>query len=354
MLSLDHTDLSSNGGQMTGAERSLLQMIYNYFHEHAKWPRSRWVEVEFAETADFTDITRSLRPVYLRNGDPIYEGATCELTVAGLLECDGSKRDLENFLRMIPFLARAYRDDSKVHRADVMQELSLGDNESQRLFELLHTDSTLTSGGGRNPDGWDYLGASQAAFRLRKVSSIQEYLEEKRKLYLQPEASTGPEVDADPEPGSIGGPSGAPVPEIDLSLIADPDLRAIVESDRQELIACYHNGAWKAVGLLAGSCCEAMLIDLLARNPSAIPGKHAAQWKSKLGLKDFAQYARDAGLISPEGHELIQTLKRWRDLVHPWRATSSRQPSKAIARTMLTFLELVTHDLEAHRPQNSN
>lgn len=333
---------------MTEDEKSLLQMVYNYFRTHGQWPRARWVEVEFAETADFADVTRSLRPVYLRSGDPIHDSAICELTVAGLLECDGSERDLENFLRMIPFFARAYKDNSKVHRAEVMRELGLDTDESQRVFELLYADGTLTSGGGSSPEGWDYLGASQAAFRLRKVSSVQEYLDEKRKLFAPFNESNVPESTAAEEPRAVT--EHGAVPEVDLTLIADPALRAIIEADLLELAVCYQNGAWKSVGLLAGSCCEAMLIDLLARHPSAIPGKHAAQWKSKLGLKDFAQHASEAGLISPEGYVLFQTVKRWRDLVHPWRATTERQPSRAIARTMLTFLELVTHDLESHRP----
>lgn len=336
---------------MTEAERSLLQMVYDYFHEHAKWPRSRWVEVEFSEEVDFAEIAGSLRSTYMYYGDPIYENSTCNLTIRGLSECEGSARDLENFVRAIPLFARAYKDDLKVTREEVMRELEIEEMESHRLFELLHVDGTLTSGGSGSAAHWEYFGASQAAFRLRKVKSVQEYIEEKQRLYAPFDDSDVPESSAAEEPLTVS--EHGPVPEVDLTLIADPALRAIIEADLLELTICYRNGAWKSVGLLAGSCCEAMLIDLLARNPLTIPGKHAAQWKSKLSLKDLAQHASDAGLISPEGYVLVQTVRRWRDLVHPWRATSERQPSRAIARTMLTFLELVTHDLEAHRPPTS-
>lgn len=344
---------------MTDQASKLLNLVFRYFLENAHWPPSRWVEVEFAETGDLEAVAEELGPTFIRYGEPAIESSTCTLTLRGVAHCPGSEQDLANFVRIIPLFAEAYKNSGRVKRIDVVHDFSLGELEGRRLFELVHTDGTLTHGGLGSDNGWDEFGGSREAFKLRKVSSIEEYLERKALLYPPqkfewyglprvPESPT--EIDL-PVPDTASTAAGDLNPlEVDTSLIADPELRAIVDSDLSELRICYQNGAWKSVGLLAGSCCEAMLIDLLARNPSAIPTKHAAQWKSKLGLREFARIATDAGLISPEGHELIHTVKRWRDLVHPWRATSSRQPSRAIARTMLAFLELLTHDLEVHRP----
>jgi hypothetical protein len=339
---------------MTDLHRKLLNLVYGYFRESGTWPMARWVEVEFVDDGDFESVADELGRDFIRHGSPAEPTSTCVLTIRGVAACNGSEDDVANYLRIIPRLSDAYKNGTSVKRVEIANAWSLSDLESKRLFELLHSNGTLTFGGSGSRDAWEEFGGSQAAFKLRNVTTLGQYLETLAQLY--PGQQNQPALwDGESNPGEHVIPAGtnAVVPNVDTTLVADPELRTLITADLSELATCFAHGAWKSVGLLAGSVCEAMLIDLLLRHPAAIPAKHAAQWKSKLGLKDFAQFASDAGLISREGHILVQTMKKWRDLVHPWRATSSRSPSPAIARSMLTFLELLCADLETHRPASN-
>ena len=330
----------------------VLQFVYNYFHQELQWPTSRRVEAEFSEEGDIDDLAEMIGRQYIRCGDPSYEGSKCALTLRGIAICQGSERDVDHFLAVLPIFGDAYSRSERVRRERVSVEMSLAPSEAIRLFEIISTVGQITAGGTGTNGAWDEFEPSRESYKVRKVRSVEEFyakLEELRQRrsekFSSPSGYELRSAEGDDTDEALQQYTEDLVPSVATGLIQDEDLRQTVEADLEELRVCARSGAWKAVGLLAGSCCEAILIDLLDRNPACIPAKHAAQWKSKLGLREFARMAADGGLISSEGRTLIEVIKRWRDLVHPWRATSHRQPSKAMARVLVAFLELLAEDL---------
>jgi hypothetical protein len=261
----------------------------------------------------------------------------------GISLASDAGEDLQNLVIALPIFKEKYYEGMPVTRAEAVTRLGISEIAGKRLFELFHI-SMLTHGGSGSGDGWHEFGVSPLIRKFRNVSTVDEFFTVYNDLVKQQQEAYSTTNLAEED---ANGPEdifrlNANLPS---DLLLDSSLRQILESDWEEMQICLGNNAWKAVGLLAGSCCEAILVDLLQRDPSVIPEKRQDQWRSKLGLREFAQFAKEARLISPESHMLITVMKRWRDLVHPWRAATHRLPTETSARAMLMFLELLIEDL---------
>jgi hypothetical protein len=84
----------------------------------------------------------------------------------------------------------------------------------------------------------------------------------------------------------------------DFSFVADPAVRSIVERDYRELaIRALPDGSWKSTVILAGSILEAVLYDLLTKEPtlsaSAMTSSEAPTKKKGGPVKDITKHTRD-------------------------------------------------------------
>jgi hypothetical protein len=333
----------------------VLQWVYDRFREHATWPSARELEFTFADEGDIEQIAHEIGTRFI-HCDNLYTSAPeCYLTLAGVARCEGADADVERFIQSIKIFAEAYRNpDVEITTDRLAAEFGLDDFEAKRLSQLIWTEGHLSAGGTGRADGWKSFRPSRRAFQMRKISSLEEYLEA-RYPASEPLAAlhTSSGYATEDEEVLTTDYDRLLFPSIELEAISNLGLRAVLEADLAELEVCYRNQAWKSVGMLAGSCCEAILIDIIGRDCTVIPEKKRDQWENLLGLRELTRYASDGHLISPEGNMVVNVIKQWRDLVHPWRAKDHRFPSPAIARTMLAFLGLLVEDLRRLGPVES-
>jgi hypothetical protein len=326
----------------------VLQRIYDHFRSEASWPSARELEFEFADEGEIDQIAHEIGSDFIYCDNPSASAPECRLTLAGIARCKGGEADLMNYIKSIKIFAKAYRNpDDDVSSDQVTTELGLTGLEAKRLSALIYHDGHLVSGGTSRDDGWWKFRPSRRAFQMRNVRSIDELLEARYPPRNNP--APPPHQEAEPQPEAEDA-TRLLFPSPDLASITNAGLRTVLAADLAELEICIRNRAWKSVGMLAGSCCEAILIDLIGRNPDVVPEKKRDQWENQLGLRELTQYASEGHLISPEGRMIVSVVKQWRDLVHPWRAKDHRFPSPAIAQTMLAFLSLLAEDLRRLDP----
>jgi hypothetical protein len=139
--------------------------------------------------------------------------------------------------------------------------------------------------------------------------------------------------------GSWGGTRSFP-------LIADPELRDIIERDYRELaIVLFPAGAWKSCVVMAGSILEAILLDLLTQDLAHVTqamGSLKAPKKGKKGpvkditkgsldeewtLANLIDVAGDLGLLPAMDVKAIhQMLRDYRNFVHPRKEKKAAHP----------------------------
>src|SRR5438270_6738988 len=102
-----------------------LQTIFDYFHEHGKWPWYRYVKQIVLEVHPNLDIDETVKSLpsglskpyaaYLF-GVPGYTNEATFLTVLGVYLCQGSEEDLMDFVRAIHFCIERYSSPDKNDR----------------------------------------------------------------------------------------------------------------------------------------------------------------------------------------------------------------------------------------------
>ena len=339
---------------MLELHQRILNRVYSEFRDTGKWPSARKLEMEFADEGEIDDIADELGHEYLTCQDPARVDAECYLGIRGIAACEEAKEDLDNFLAAIPLFAETYiegTDDGgkkEILSSEIAEKLHIDELAMRRLTAIIRVEGPFVSGGSYSNDGSASFTPNRAAFRLRKVSNLEEYLESKmpaQRLRNSRITSGSVPVPLQTIPTSIRSPRTIEV-GINVELIRDPRFREILRKDLEELEICRTYGAWKAVGLLAGSCCEAILLDLLSRKTEYIPERDQSDWQRKYGLKDLARAASAAGLLEPLEKTLAEQLKEWRDLVHPIRQSDSPRPTKNTANALIAVLSLVGDSLE--------
>jgi hypothetical protein len=119
----------------------------------------------------------------------------------------------------------------------------------------------------------------------------------------------------------------------DLSFIADPELREMIGLDVAAISTDRQSGEWKGATILAGSCCEALLLFALQTRDKNASGTVAAavsatSWPGKApepsDLTDrswtlfaYAEVARNLDLILPNTKNATDSARGYRNLIHP-------------------------------------
>jgi hypothetical protein len=128
----------------------------------------------------------------------------------------------------------------------------------------------------------------------------------------------------------------APSTTHDLSFIADPALREMIALDLTSISTDLGSGEWKSATVLAGSCCEALLLYGLQATDSKTPGSIAtgvaALWSGKKGpdpanlvdsswnFSTYAAVAHKMNLISDNTKSVLDPARNYRNLIHPAKA----------------------------------
>ena len=122
-----------------------------------------------------------------------------------------------------------------------------------------------------------------------------------------------------------------------FDFMSDGDLRAIVESDYEELKGCMTCGASKATLVLAGSIAESVLSDYLISLPDP---KWSREKVLEADLAKIISRAHELEVITDETEKLSTVLREYRNLIHPGRlarrADAIVSPEKATIALAVT------------------
>jgi hypothetical protein len=113
----------------------------------------------------------------------------------------------------------------------------------------------------------------------------------------------------------------APVTQLrSFGFIGDSDLRAVLERDYGEIQRAFVSSCWKSVIVVSGGAIEAILLDLLQKNPTTAKASPKAPKGSDLtrwDLKDLIAVAVDCKLVSESVEKLSTPVREFRNLIHP-------------------------------------
>lgn len=141
------------------------------------------------------------------------------------------------------------------------------------------------------------------------------------------------------------------VPTKDFSSVSDSNLRKIIERDYIGLNKCLAVKVWKAVIILAGGLIEALLLDSLLKDENkARSSSKATSLKSNLKKWDLGallDVAVNIELINPGAEKLSDTVRKYRNLVHPGnelRSSLKIEPEEA--KIAVEVLNMIIRDLQ--------
>ena len=175
-------------GQQGEQKTALLQRIYDHFVKHGEWPRYYDLEIEMHDVAPLYEIISGIDEGLLLYEWPIRESSICFLTLKGIEKCDGSERDIQNFLRATDLFARRYirdRATAIINNHDLVSELGMSESEAHRACKLiLRYGGILREGASSIGDGrWHEFHASRKALHFEGVSTLEDYFKRETRAW---------------------------------------------------------------------------------------------------------------------------------------------------------------------------
>ncbi len=155
---------------------------------------------------------------------------------------------------------------------------------------------------------------------------------------------------AQEEPDEVAVALRAHVDAISLEWMRDLALRRIAEQDLTDAHRCIGAGLAKPALLLAGSACEAMLLDLLQLNEPITRHRlpNANHWPDRVSLETMIDVAEEEALLTESFRAAATALRTHRDLIHPNRMrASSIEVDLVTARLLVTAAVAISRDLQA-------
>jgi hypothetical protein len=136
----------------------------------------------------------------------------------------------------------------------------------------------------------------------------------------------------------------------EFAFTLDPQIRAILERDHEEIQKAFIAGCWKSVIILSGGALEAILLDVVLQNESSAKSSKKAPAKEpdprKWDLGQMIEVAVDVKLVGPYMLTVSDATRSYRNLVHPgYEVRSGLRFAKEEARIALTVLETIHRDL---------
>jgi hypothetical protein len=266
----------------------------------------------------------------------------CKLRAAGFEAVPEATADLKLYAQALGVAGRLYRAGrTALTKDDLRQGISASEDELKRIGAMLSELYGPFQGGDYEgiqillrEDAFEYADVSDYPDTKRIKRLIDERSEKRhRKWYGDGAQSTRP----------VGGgklQADRAEPRYQLS---DAALNGLFQRDFRELGRVRDIGAWKAASLLAGSCVEAILLDLMLKHPDKVPSRFVnnPDWPRCGGLDELANAAAHFRLISNDHKNLSAFFKQWRDIVHPARAVRTKEPDKVLADALFAYLPVL-------------
>lgn len=328
----------------------VISIVYESFHETGEWPRVGELQVRLRDVGHVSRIAAEIG----------WENAVCEdvrdgecyLTLKGIEQCPDASEDISNYLALVRLLASEYitKGPGRVTSDTVQRELGVNGVALRRLYEITRRESGIWTGCGHSHDWSEYhLEATNTIAFFENVSTLEDYWAVKDRIAEEEKEAN--RLKSGPPPAwdddllrdlSIG--SASEISRSSVSLY-DAELQKLVESDLLELEQVIAARAWKATAVLAGSCVEAVLLDLWKRRESAARERFGTRWPKHVGAYELAEAAADEGFLSQDHRDLVATVRRWRNLIHPLAALRGKEPRKEIAEALVAVLKLLLADV---------
>ena len=180
---------------LTDDQRLYLQAIFDYFHEHGKWPTYSFLERVFLQShpnLNIDEIVKSLPPGLSKPFSAYMfdlTGSANEeafLTVPAIYLCRGSQGDLADFMRAIGFCVDRYyspdKTDRQISSDDLVSQLGMSKLSAHKVGLLLQVEAWIFTLFSSNGEGNWQCTLSREIRRFREVTTIEQYLEKRETL----------------------------------------------------------------------------------------------------------------------------------------------------------------------------
>ncbi len=169
-------------------QRLYLQTIFDYFHEHGKWPTYKYIDrklIQIRRDLDIEEISKGL-PTGFATAFAFNHNlnANAVLNTSAMSACNGSKEDLADFIRAIAFCVEKYftseEDSIEICSDDFIYNLSMSDLSVRKVGLLIRDASEYPiyqSFGCKDTEcnGWTCTLSRNIRY-INGVTSIEEYL----------------------------------------------------------------------------------------------------------------------------------------------------------------------------------
>lgn len=181
----------------TASGLRLMQLVYDEFKQSGAWPLLdplQWRLERAGDLFDLAEASASLDPALIQfswGQEP-----RAELTLNGLLLCDGAQDDVDAFVRFVALCYATYRDsdrpDPQITYDAVRQALSLDRLAITRLLRIADREPSITAGGSGSIDSdlWERAISLEIRY-FRDVATIDDYRaaqERRRRIHLEQRA----------------------------------------------------------------------------------------------------------------------------------------------------------------------
>jgi len=197
--------------------------------------------------------------------------------------------------------------------------------------------------------------AREQGIEIRKYEDDKEELKEVDEILKRRASSVGAIQEAAPprRKPTIAKVS-EPLPRESFDFVSDPKIKGICQRDYKELGKVRGAKAHKSTIILSGGLSEALLWDALSRRPVEARTRYKKLYPKKRQLRIenwtlecLIGVSADLGIITPGATQLSQTLRDYRNLVHPAKEIrSGYKVEKEEAEIAVNMVQIVMRDLK--------
>ena len=181
--------------KLTDEQRLYLQMIFDYFHEHGKWPTYSYLKRAFHQghpELNLDEIVESLPPGLskpLRAYTFSVAGHTNEeaiLTVPAIYLCQGAVEDLADFVQVLRFCVKRYsspdKNDRQISSSDLISQMGLSSLSAHKVGLLFEVEAWMFTSFSIDGEGNWQCTLGREVRKFRDVTTIEQYLAKRAEL----------------------------------------------------------------------------------------------------------------------------------------------------------------------------
>jgi len=328
---------------------ALISRVYAHFRSTGTWPKVRPLQVELRAHGN-------LRLIAAKAGrervvcDDSHDGV-CRLTLKCLSELPAAQDDVSHYLAAIRLMASHFitKGAVEISTEEIGTALSLDAAGLKRLVALLWRDAIWFSTSSGYEDSMrgipvDDILFFEAVDSLGEIEEVRARLDAERAEVAQLHWGAGQRIAQLPHQEQDWPKALLPFLPQALS-VQHPGLQAASLVDLRELSLAISAGAWKSAAILAGSCLEALLLDLWMQREEAATAKWSERWPKRVQLSELVKAAAEGGLISATHKDLASVMRSARNLVHPMSASAEPSVTPSQLSVLLGALSMINTEL---------